>query len=351
MTRELRCRGKAGIDLRIDQDPSPRVPKLVAMSLRYERPERTRAFAQEGMGLVDYGVSIQNLPGTCTWNPWGFPDIPPEPGVVHFDLPRDAQAWLSPGDKDTTITAAANFPDVASLTRYLSDPERYWVFYVDDLTDVAISFGAWPRGGGLPAPAAGTGTTAHDPARPRDHRTSAEGTRASPSPAGSAEGPLRDASPRRTGAGDRAVDSSRQVVTVPGSRDAPGSAGTTRLSDARHDRRVQLRSGIRNVTVLPGPHGVRLAFGLEDHGRVRVQFSRRAPPWDDREGLWAYPAGFDSSWYAKVEWRRRGRGYEAVPRYDLKPGVRYYYLITVDGAEASSPTRQHVGRFTATVGP
>jgi hypothetical protein len=228
------------------------------MSLRYERPERTRAFAQEGMGLVDYGVSIQNLPGTCTWNPWGFPDIPPEPGVVHFDLPRDAQAWLSPGNKDTTITAAA---------------------------------------------------------------------------------------------GDEAIDSSRQVVTVPGSRDAPGSAGTTRLSDARHDRRVQLRSGIRNVTVLPGPHGVRLAFELEDRGRVRVQFSREAPPWDDREGLWAYPAGLDSPWYAKLEWRRGGRGYEAVPRYDLKPGVRYYYLITADGTEASPPTRQRVGCFTATVGP
>lgn len=109
-----------------------------------------------------------------------------------------------------------------------------------------------------------------------------------------------------TGAGDRANDSSRQVVTVPGSRDAGGAPGTDRLGDARHDRRVQLRSGIRNVTALPGPRGVRLAFELEDRGRVRVQFSRKAPPWDDREGLWAYPAGFDGPWYAKVEWQRGG---------------------------------------------
>jgi hypothetical protein len=82
-----------------------------------------------------------------------------------------------------------------------------------------------------------------------------------------------------------------------------------------------------------------------------VQFSKKAPPWDDREGLWAYPAGFDSPWYAKVEWRRGGPGYEAVPRYDLEAGIRYYYLITVYGKEASSPTRQRTGSFTATVGP
>jgi hypothetical protein len=36
---------------------------------------------------------------------------------------------------------------------------------------------------------------------------------------------------------------------------------------------------------------------------------------------------------------------------DLKAGIRYYYLITVYGKEASTPTRQRTGSFTATMGP
>jgi hypothetical protein len=341
--RELRCRGKAGIDLRIDRDPSPRQPKLVAMTLRYGRPERKRSFAQEGMGLVDHGVSLQFLPGTCTWNPGGFKDIPPEPGEVYFDLPRDGQAWLSPGDRDTTIGAAVHFPDVASLSRYLNDPERYWVFYVDDLTGVAISYSAWPRGGGLPAPTAGTEPPPHEgPVRDASTVRSGSDQR---SPEGAA------ASSPGAGTGGEAVDSSRSVVTVPGAREPPPSPGAKRFGDARHGRQVRLGSGIRDVTALPGPRGVRLVFNLERGGRAQVQFSRKPPAWDEREGFWTYPKGFQGPWYARVEFNRSGAGYEAVPRADLEAGVRYYYLITVYGKETSSPTGQRTGSFTATMGP
>lgn len=130
--RELNCRGKPGIDLRVEQDPSPRVADQVAMVLRYERP------------------AGQFVPGSCSWNLGGFPDIPPEPGVVHFDLARDGQPWASPGARDTSIESAEHYPDVASLPRFLSDSSRYWVFFVDEASNVAISHGRWPLGGAAP---------------------------------------------------------------------------------------------------------------------------------------------------------------------------------------------------------
>lgn len=367
--RELRCRGKQGMELRVHQDPSPRVPALVAMELRYERPKLTRSVGQEGMGTVDYGVTNAILPGTCAWNPLGSPDVPPEPGVVYFDLQRDAQAWLSPSDRDTTINAAVNFPDVASLSRYLDDPERYWIFYVDDVTAVSISFGAWPRGGGLPPPStAGNAPspTDHSLGTSRDQRTSDAGTRSPTSPAGTVAGPLRDASPDRVaperpaggGApaaspiphpGDSAVNPSRPIDKASASRKSPATPGTSRLEDARSDRKVQLASGIRDVTVTPGPRGVRLSFHTHRGAHARVQFSKQPPRWDQREGYWEYPPGWGSPWYARIEHPFGSTAYEAVPMHTLESGARYHYLITIDAKEGSPPERQRTGSFTARV--
>lgn len=139
--RELVCRGKPGIDLRLDRDPSPRNPKEIVMVLRYQRSTRPP------------GSEYQDLePGSCSWNPHGWSDVPPEPGVVYFDLPREAQGWSDPGTRqiDTTINAAVHFPDLVSVPRYLSDPQRYWLFYVDDATNVSISFGAYRAASGPP---------------------------------------------------------------------------------------------------------------------------------------------------------------------------------------------------------
>ena len=116
--RELRCRGKPGIDIRVYQESSPRTPKLVTMVLRYDRPKETRTLGQVGMGTVDYGASLQLIPGSCTWRYDGAKDIPFEPGVVYFDIDRDAQGWTSSAARDTTIDVAMNFPDVVSLPRY-----------------------------------------------------------------------------------------------------------------------------------------------------------------------------------------------------------------------------------------
>ena len=146
--RELKCRGKPGIEMRVHQDPSPRQPDLVTMVLRYEKLKVTYPLRQVGMGSVEDGRSVHFQPGGCTWAASGD-GFQTEPGIVYFDLPRDAQAHAVA--RDTTIEGAVYFPDVASLPRYMSDSSRFWVFYVDDVSNVSISFGRWPLGG-APAP-------------------------------------------------------------------------------------------------------------------------------------------------------------------------------------------------------
>jgi len=134
--RQLVCRGKAGIDLKVFQDPSPRDAsgRSVAMVLNYKRPSAA------------LGGEYQNLqPGECSWNPLGSAGEPVEPGRVYFDILREAQRWSAIETRalDTTIYAAAFFPDPVSLPRYLGDTRFYWSFYVNDSTLYSFSFGAW----------------------------------------------------------------------------------------------------------------------------------------------------------------------------------------------------------------
>ncbi|HUF35337.1 MAG TPA: hypothetical protein VMN37_05260 [Gemmatimonadales bacterium] len=377
--RELRCRGKPGIDLRIHQDSSPRYPGYVTMVLRYEPVKPTRAFRQEGMGLVDYGMELALLPGMCTWRWGGGTDVPPEPGVVYFDLPRDAQPGAAPGLRDTTIDAAANFPDPATLPRYLSDPDRYWLFFVDDVTNYSISFGK--LGGARPPTPAG-------------------------SVAGAGAGPVTKASPTRSVperpiAGKRTVDSSatsvshdRLAIRSPGvtpsdnvvygslpdrpieggrpvdtrARALPAESAATRPGDARTSRTRLPERRITDVRTTPGPRGVRLTFHATPSSSagagaqplvagfpspstgMRVQFSSKRPSWDEGERRWSYPAGWDSPWYASIR-MPPGGGYEAEPFGHLEAGQFYYYLITASSGDASAPPSQRIGSFTATIGP
>jgi hypothetical protein len=154
--RHLVCRGKSGIDLRMERDPSPRDARSVAMVLRYERSAKVP------------GADFTNLdPGTCSWNPALSADVPPEPGVVQFDVWREAQPWSAPGTRllDTTATAAEHFPDVISLPRYLNDPSHYWAFYVDDATNFSWSFGAFVTNKGPPKYFEVTGSQTSDATR------------------------------------------------------------------------------------------------------------------------------------------------------------------------------------------
>ena len=128
--RELACRGKAGIALKVDLDPSPRDTASVVMSLDYTRS----AVIRDSLQLL--------APGSCTWNPYGWGGYPVEPGRVRFDVRRQAQRWSDTATRtmDTTAGAARFFPDPITLPRYLNDPRHYWKFYVDDVTNLAVSY-------------------------------------------------------------------------------------------------------------------------------------------------------------------------------------------------------------------
>jgi len=279
--------------------------------------------------------------------------------VVYFDLPRDAQAWAAPGSRDTTIEAAVSYPDVASMTRYLNDPGRFWIFYVDDVTSLSGSH----RAAGLVPPGfdgPGTVTTDHSLTTARDGQTSDAGRVTPTSPAGGAVGPVQDATP------ERATDRPTTISVVPPSDSAAGpsrpddksstsgatpkSPGGDPVKDLRGKRQARLASNIRDVNAAPGPRGVKLSFHTDRRTRVRVQFSKEPPRWNAPEGRWEYGTGRGSPWFASVERPFGTTGYVAVPSIPLDAGARYHYLITVF-ADAESRERQRTGTFTARVQP
>ena len=131
--RNLSCRGNTGMVLRVHQDPSPRDTANVTMVLEYRR------------STLKVGTDMRKLePGTCTWNPTGWPTFPVEPGYVRFDVRRHGQRWSATERRmmDTTVRSAIWFPDPITLPRYLLDSARYWRFYVNDATNFSTSYGA-----------------------------------------------------------------------------------------------------------------------------------------------------------------------------------------------------------------
>ena len=130
-----------------------------------------------------------------------------------------------------------------------------------------------------------------------------------------------------------ALDSSRPTDKSSTSRASPAPHGPGRRKDGRTEGQAILARGIWEVTVAPGPYGVRLSFNASRYHRVLVQFSHKPPPWDDREGHWGYPAGWDSPWYAEIEHQLDSDRYTAIPFSKLKAGARYHYLISVVGAD------------------
>ena len=411
-TRELVCRGKPGIDLRVEQDPSPRRADHVAMVLRYERPKEVRSVGQEGMGTVDYGRSVQFIPGSCTWNSGGFEGVPPEPGVVYFDLPRDAQTHAGAGQRDTTVNAAVAFPDLVSVPRYLSDSSRFWLFYVNDATNVSISFrsselltqgsiidvagslrdaapgsatlssarvlsdsasrmrvvrtpdtaggvGGPLRGSGAGSATASSTTVLRDSVINRSPSTKAP----APAPPASDGGSLRGGTPTsvpgvRTSGSLPADGGVAQARPAPGNDTLLSARAITAGSgpgDARTSRTLLPDVRIWGVATAPGSRGVRLVFNSDRAwvgivNGIRVQFSRQRPPWDSVDGRWAYAPGWNSPWFADLSHPADG-GYLAEPREQLEVRQRYYYLITVESNDRSLPPRQVVGSFIASTNP
>jgi hypothetical protein len=152
-------------------------------------------------------------------------------------------------------------------------------------------------------------------------------------------GPLRGGKPN-------SASTVRTGASLPGSGRGDASTSRTLLPDVR----------IWGLATAPGSRGVRLVFNTDRASAafgtngIGVQFSSQRPPWDSVGGRWAYPAGWDSPWYAEISHPADG-GYLAEPRGKLEVRQRYYYLITVESNDRSLPPRQVVGSFIASTSP
>ena len=398
VTRELVCRGKPGIDLRVHRESVPERPGHVTMVLRYERLKEVHNIVQRGMGGYETR-SFQFIPGSCTWG-GGWPGIPFEPLIVYFDLPRDAQTHLAPAQRDTTPRAAVSYPDMASVRRYLSDSSRYWIFYVDDASNVSISFRSreLPEqsstghfAGSLRDAAPGSATLSSARVLSDSQRTTvvrapntSGGAAGTPSPRKGVTGPLRDTSPgAATTSGDRTASTdaaAHRTATVrpptpapPPSagggvaRPRPASGSDTLQSaraipaaagpgDARTSRTLLPDVRIWGVATAPGSKGVWLVFntdrklGVSGTNGIRVQFGRQRPSWNAESRRWVYRPGWENPRYAEISRPATG-GYLAEPGGNLTLRQRYYYLITVESNDASLPPSQEVGSFIASYDP
>ncbi|HEU4829771.1 MAG TPA: hypothetical protein VFT04_11315 [Gemmatimonadales bacterium] len=314
VTRQLVCRGKEGIDLRIDRDSSPRDPRLAMMTLRYDR-------SSEASGL-DY-ARLQ--PGACTWNPGSFDGVPPEPGVVHFDVPREAQPWSATHERqlDTTATAAAHYPDVHTMPRYLGDPAHFWVFYVDDVTNVSVSFGA------------------HVTERRPPTLTTVRGRYETLSGASlltdGISGSVRDASVRRAGATTDRVSSTRKTGTE------SAAVGTL------------VRAELRLVAVNTVLDRFTIEFSARPNATPSVRYSTEQPIKRAGTDEWTFPGGVvqgsgavEGGFAAEVAGGAASgfrATYTAWSRVPPERGKVYHFIITVP-ATPDQPIQQHVGQLT-----
>ena len=218
--RQLVCRGAEGLQVATVANPSPRNPKQVAVSLSYRRNPKAAGMAYE-----------QLEPGACSWNVTGDASLPAEPGIVHFDL--DAQG-------------AEYMPDPTTLTQWLNNPRHYWNFYVDDLTNVSISHGAY--GARFQAPEAGKKPTAAKPASQRRERLRCRGGGGASFAQGKRIGPNLLAvtlsyKPASTAAGPIGKGLEPGTCAWADRTDAPAEPGRIEFTAARNAQRQQEQSG------------------------------------------------------------------------------------------------------------
>ena len=115
--RQLVCRGNTGTHIVVEQKPSPRSSGQVAVGLAYRRNPAVAGSAYEKLE-----------PGACSWTPYADAGIPPEPGVVHFDLDPVGSEFVA---------------NPESMAAWMADPGHYWSFFVDDKSNVSISHGPY----------------------------------------------------------------------------------------------------------------------------------------------------------------------------------------------------------------
>jgi hypothetical protein len=220
-TRQLVCRGGEGVQVATVANPSPRSSSQVAVSLSYRRNPKPA------------GTSYEQLePGACNWDPTGSAGIPAEPGIVHFDLAPKGAEFI---------------PDPMTLTQWLTNPRHFWVFYVDDLTNVAISHGSY--GARFQAPAEDVKPTASRPAAQRRERLRCRGGGGASFAQGARKGPnlfamtlsYRAAS---TAAGPIGKGLEPGTCAWADRTDAIAEPGRIEFTTARNAQREQERSGV-----------------------------------------------------------------------------------------------------------
>jgi hypothetical protein len=313
--RQLVCRGSSGLHVATEQDPSPRNPRLVTVSIRYRRSS----------GPV--GPQYENLePGTCSWNNGGLTGIPAEPGVVHFDIDRNGSAAV---------------PDPTTLLEYLRDQEHYWVFYVDDVTNLSLSHGVhrgrfWAGdkrdgkhrrttvAGGASAGSGGdTSRTAVGPPPAPPPPTPA------PSAPSGVVGGLRDASP---------------AVSMPAR--GVGGARTPGAADFGTGTLIQATPRLVRVLADPVRNRLLIVFTARPNASPTVFYSRRQPVKDPGSGRWLFQSGgyqMNVAAGTPEAFRAEYRASSFIPG-DREEST-YHYIITVP-ATADAVEQQLTGQFT-----
>ena len=218
--RQLVCRGAEGLQLATVASPSPRNANQVALSLSYRRNPRPAGSAYE-----------QLEPGACSWNITGDASVPAEPGIVQFDLDPQGGEYI---------------PDPTSLTRWLNNPRHYWTFYVNDVTNVSISHGAY--GARFQAPV-GDKPTASRPAAQRRERLRCRGGGGATFTQGKRIGPNLFAmtlsyTAASTAAGPIGKGLQPGTCAWADRTDAPGEPGRIEFTTARNAQREQEKSGV-----------------------------------------------------------------------------------------------------------
>lgn len=278
--RELTCRGAADIDLRFDKDPSPFNERMIRFSWRY-RP-----------GHQPVGYEYENLqPGTCSWNPGNWPTYPVEPGIIYIDVMKELQDYSGTGTRwiDTTINAAVFYPDAVNLPRYLKDPGHYWVFYVDDVTNISHSFLAAKHNVRLPTQIEFTGPTGQS----TDRAGTADPT----------SGALRDASP--------SLDAAKVPLTF--------------------------REVVRS------PTQYRIKFGARANANATVQYSLTPPVRIGGVLKFQSPKSLP---VAATETRGFASEYSTTPARGLPMGgTKVYFVIRVPEAGKDQPAQEYSGEF------
>jgi hypothetical protein len=325
--RELVCRcgrnssptwGTSTLQLEVVQNPSDDSPigkHYVKMKMTYE-------------------AHLTRPPGSCHWKV-NIPPSSPPPGVVYFDI--EAVAYTDPG-KVSTVPEQI---DTASIRRYLSDPNHFWIFYHwhpsatgFDSPSATVYGPLDPQVAGIDFhPVAVSEPRASTLAEARDENPTATSHVSSTEPGTSS---LAEAREQNQTASSQAAHlgvtttaeatTTVQVNEAPPTKPAVTDADTAKAPVAR-DRTAPAPAParLRLVDVRREDRQVAIVFRAPPDASPMVEYSRKAPFRGSAAGSWA----FHHPSRAAVKERRSAQPgrYVAFAREGLEPGKLYFFVI------------------------